>query len=595
MRKIKKLAAFTMAFVMAAATISVPAVTVNAEEVTQEYVILAKNDKGYDKAEDVCGDAIVETADELEDNNILVAEMTEKEAEKLEKDKNIVLVEEDIPFEASTIDDITVDLSEELETEEAEVEKQTESVSEDITESQSKEEAAEEATEEVLTEKVTEEPTTAAKKDTKKDTKKNQKKDKNTLKNFKEKKEISKEDLRGKQWNLDAIHAVNGTGRDTIKVAVLDSGVSYDDDIDIKERVTINQKNEVDNILFDDTTGHGTAMTGVISAKDNGMGISGINPNAEIYSVQILDEDNQTTLSQVIAGIYYAMEQDCNIINMSFGTSVNSDILHEVIRSAYDDGILLIAASGNQEGKAVEYPAAYDEVLAVGAADLEGNKLKATCDGKEIEIFAPGSQIITTGLFGGSLVTEGTSIATAQVSGAASLLWAMDKSRSAGYIRSLLTSTSQKMENSGISNAGLIDIENAVKQYKEFSNIYVEDKTEYVGIGNRETEDYSGIKLVNGSWSGDSHAGMVSNSASGYGIKSQYITLMQTVARQADTTYKSADYLHGSHNYVKGLKFLYQCALYLRNGKGIDDALKAAEKDAKMDGSKYAYDQELIK
>jgi len=156
-------------------------------------------------------------------------------------------------------------------------------------------------------------------------------------------------------------------------------------------------------------------MAGMIGAQDNGVGIKGMNPDAEIYSIQILDENNQSTLGQVIAGIHKAIELDCDIINMSFGTTVDSQLLHDAIKEADKNGILMIAAAGNTEGGAVEYPAAYDEVLAVGASDTTGNKLDGSSDGEEIEIFAPGDQVVSTGLFGGSIVLSGTSIAVAQV------------------------------------------------------------------------------------------------------------------------------------------------------------------------------------
>ena len=190
---------------------------------------------------------------------------------------------------------------------------------------------------------------------------------------------------------MEAIHLPQtAENTDIIRTAVLDSGVSYSTDLDIAENIGINDAGETDNVMFDDATGHGTGVAGIIGAQDNEEGIRGIHPEAEIYSIRILNENNQTTLSQAVAGIYQAIDLGCNILNMSFGTSVQSEILHEAIRAAYEEGMLLIAAAGNQEGDPVEYPAAYEEVMAVGATDATGNKIADTCDGAEIEIFAPG-------------------------------------------------------------------------------------------------------------------------------------------------------------------------------------------------------------
>ena len=389
-------------------------------------------------------------------------------------------------------------------------------------------------------------------------------------------------DRREEQWNLEAIHLPQtAENTDIIRTAVLDSGVSYSTDLDIAENIGINDAGETDNVMFDDATGHGTGVAGIIGAQDNEEGIRGIHPEAEIYSIRILNENNQTTLSQAVAGIYQAIDSGCNILNMSFGTSVQSEILHEAIRAAYEEGMLLIAAAGNQEGDPVEYPAAYEEVMAVGATDATGNKIADTCDGAEIEIFAPGSQIPTSGLFGGTAIVEGTSIAAAQVSGAASLLWAKDKSKSAGFIRNLLKNTAQNIENSGISDAGLLDIENAFARYQEMENVYVEETYEYEDIQaeNREAEAFTDVDLISGLWmTNTDHVNLVDYAVSDMGISSSNIQLMTASAIKADSTYRSASMLHASGNYVKTLKFLCRCATRLRKGDSIATAIsKGAE------------------
>ena len=321
-------------------------------------------------------------------------------------------------------------------------------------------------------------------------------------------------------------------------------------------------------------------MAGMIGAQDNGAGIKGINPDAEIYSIQILDENNQSTLGQVIAGIHKAIELDCDIINMSFGTTVDSQLLHDAIKEADKNGILMIAAAGNTEGGAVEYPAAYDEVLAVGASDTTGNKLDGSSDGEEIEIFAPGDQVVSTGLFGGSIVLSGTSIAVAQVTGAASLLWSMNQEKEAGFIRSLMTNTAQSMEDNGVSDAGLLDIENAIAHYDTLEYTYNENVSEYEKLQEaaREAEEFLDVKLVNGMWGGSKHAEMAGYVA--YGLHKDYISLMERAAQLPDhSNYKDAKVLHGSNNYIRTLKFLYNCATYLRNGTGIEKSLTKASKD----------------
>jgi len=438
----KRIIAMSMALLLALQS-PLASMSVNATETdvqpnaTEEYVVQVDNEKEFEEVTEDNKAAVVEdeSVEELEDENMVVLELTAKEAAELEKDKNIV-VEENILFTANTMESNEAVEEENISVTEESTEMITETSEEITTSETATEEDAEdsgsveivtEATDEA-TERVKEKKAKTSKKEDKDKNKKEKddKKDK-SKKDQKHEKQLAekrakieskkhKNSSEADQWNLDAIrYADSMESKDTIKVALLDSGVSFDEDIPIVERITINENNEVENVLFDDATGHGTSMAGMIGAQDNGAGIKGINPDAEIYSIQILDENNQSTLGQVIAGIHKAIELDCDIINMSFGTTVDSQLLHDAIKEADKNGILMIAAAGNTEGGAVEYPAAYDEVLAVGASDTTGNKLDGSSDGEEIEIFAPGDQVVSTGLFGGSIVLSGTSIAVAQV------------------------------------------------------------------------------------------------------------------------------------------------------------------------------------
>lgn len=565
-------------------SISMNATEIGKDSEKAEYIVQVKDEKALEEVVADNRQDVVEApgAEELEEQQITVLELTEKEAKKLLKDKDVILVEENIVLDASaTMDDEALENDEEQTAE-------TEETIAELKEEQTKEDATDYASEDLTEEKSEEikEKEKAKKEKKEKKNNKDKKKEEEIKQKKIERKKAANEDVSDLQWNLSAVHLpeedIQG---EQIKVAILDSGVSFDEDIPVKERIAISEGEIMVNVLFDDATGHGTGLASLISAQNNGSGIRGINPDAQIYSIQILDENNQTTLSNLVAAIYKAEELDCQIINMSLGTSVNSKVLYEAVRSAYEAGILMVAAAGNAKGKAVEYPAAYEEVLAVGSTDTTGNKVENSCDGEEIEIFAPGSQIPTSGLFGGVSVVEGTSVAAAQVTGAASLIWSMDRGKSAGFVRSLLVNTTQEVEDKGSSQAGLLDISNAVSHFEELEGVYTEKQTEYREIqdDNGASEKYTDVELVNGSWNKSTHAGMVSYAASGYNIQSKYIKLMQEAARLADDDkYKAAGYLHGGNNYVRGLKFLYQCAGYLRSGKDSDYALDKAFSDAKM-------------
>ena len=154
------------------------------------------------------------------------------------------------------------------------------------------------------------------------------------------------------EWNLQAIRAENlDVSKDAngkIKVAVLDSGIDYVTGIDIAGSVNFVEEDEDILPIFQDMTGHGTGIASIIAANGEND-IKGINPDVEVYSVKILDKENSATLSRVIRA---ALEQ--------------------AVKDAYNAGILMIGAAGN-EGESVEYPAAFEEVMAVVATDEEAN------------------------------------------------------------------------------------------------------------------------------------------------------------------------------------------------------------------------------
>ena len=250
---------------------------------------------------------------------------------------------------------------------------------------------------------------------------------------------IRKNDI-NMEWNKELIDLPSSKDYNTknkIKIAVLDSGVDYGNDIELVESISLVPGEEEINPLFMDGTGHGNSVAGLIGAKDNGKGITGITPNALIYSIRVLDDDNKAPLSRIIEGIYYCINKKVDIINMSFGTSIYSEALKQAVDAANDKGILVVAAAGNT-GDEVEYPAAFSNVLSVGAVDSNADIADTSAKGKDVQIVAPGENVCSTGEFGDICISSGTSLAAPQVSAAASILWGMDKSASKEFIRDLL-------------------------------------------------------------------------------------------------------------------------------------------------------------
>lgn len=204
----------------------------------------------------------------------------------------------------------------------------------------------------------------------------------------------------------------NGTG---VKVAILDSGVNKNhEDLKgqiIKEINMINPKKSAE-----DNFNHGTAIAGIIAAKDNNIGIKGIASGAKLYSVKILDENGDGTLNNLIKGIDWAIQQKVDIMNLSFGLDTDNPKLKNIIDKAVKSGIIIVAASGNNYIKNADYPARYENVISVGSIDENLSKAKFSSIGK-IEFSAPGKNILSTDNKGNYSLFNGTSFSAAYITG----------------------------------------------------------------------------------------------------------------------------------------------------------------------------------
>ena len=148
------------------------------------------------------------------------------------------------------------------------------------------------------------------------------------------------------EWNKKIINCIPKQKNqidNKINVAVLDSGIDFSEDINVKESIDfVTEGNEYN--IFSDITGHGTSVAGIIASSGKTEAVEGINENVNILSARILDENNNAPLSRVVEGIYWAIEKNAKIINISFGTSDDSEVLRKAIKDATDRGILVIAA-----------------------------------------------------------------------------------------------------------------------------------------------------------------------------------------------------------------------------------------------------------
>ena len=189
--------------------------------------------------------------------------------------------------------------------------------------------------------------------------------------------------------------------------------------------------------FLDDNNGHGTQVAGVIAALLNKKGIAGVAPSVDLYAVKIM-ESSGGELSNAIAGIEWAIDNEIDIVSMSFGMETYSQIFKEVLNEAYGNNILLIAASGNGGNDNILYPARYTDVIAVGAIGINNEKASFSSYGYELELVAPGVDINTTSLNNGYASVSGTSFAAPHVAGVAALIKAYNQSLTNEQIRGKL-------------------------------------------------------------------------------------------------------------------------------------------------------------
>ncbi|HNR95536.1 MAG TPA: S8 family serine peptidase [Anaerolineae bacterium] len=179
------------------------------------------------------------------------------------------------------------------------------------------------------------------------------------------------------------------------------------------------------NRLIGDDNGHGTHVAGTAAAEtNNGTGIAGVSWGARLMTVKVLDQDGDGWYFDIAAGIVYAADNGAQIINLSLGGSSPSQLLQDAVDYAHAKGSLLVAASGNNGG-AVYYPGACQNVLTVAATDTQDNRLPFSNQGPQVDIAAPGDYLISTWYLPSIpyRLAHGTSMAAPHVSGAAALLW----------------------------------------------------------------------------------------------------------------------------------------------------------------------------
>lgn len=215
-----------------------------------------------------------------------------------------------------------------------------------------------------------------------------------------------------------------------IKIAVIDSGCDINHDsikdniIGVRNFTDEDRKNQ--NIVID-RVGHGTHVIGTIAAKGQNNTVVGVAPNVGIYVLKAIDRTGSGKLSWVVNAINYAVKLKVDIISMSLGMSQSNDKLERAIKEAINKDILVVCAAGNDgdgnsESFEYSYPAAYPDVISVGAVDKNGVPASFSNSNLAIDLLAPGVNILSTFPNNQFAILSGTSMAAPHVSGSLALL-----------------------------------------------------------------------------------------------------------------------------------------------------------------------------
>jgi len=176
---------------------------------------------------------------------------------------------------------------------------------------------------------------------------------------------------------------------------------------------------------WDDDNDHGTHCAGTADAVDNSEGVVGVSTEATLHAVKVLDKNGSGSWSDIAAGIEWTADQGYDVGSMSLGGSSGSQTVKDACQYAYERGVLLVAAAGNDGpcSDCVGYPAAYQECVAVSATSEDDSLASFSSTGSEVEIAAPGEDIYST-IPGGYDTFSGTSMACPHVAGAGAQLMA---------------------------------------------------------------------------------------------------------------------------------------------------------------------------
>jgi subtilisin family serine protease len=263
---------------------------------------------------------------------------------------------------------------------------------------------------------------------------------------------IGDDPLFDQQWALTRIDATEAWTQapdaSDIVVAVLDSGVALGHE-DLAGQLLAGTDIYDGDSDPSDAFGHGTLIAGIVgAAADNGLGVAGVAPGVRVLPVKITNDGGGTSYSRIASGITWAADHGADVITISSGATVESELLANAVSYARDRDVIVVAAAGNGGDTTPFYPAATSGVVSVAATTAQDTLWAASGHGDWLTLAAPGEAILSTYL-DGYLQATGTSFAAPHVAAVAAMVRAVDPSLSVAEVETILSASATDLGATG--------------------------------------------------------------------------------------------------------------------------------------------------
>ncbi|HEY9841260.1 MAG TPA: S8 family peptidase [Candidatus Obscuribacterales bacterium] len=270
-------------------------------------------------------------------------------------------------------------------------------------------------------------------------------------------------------------------GSPRVLIGVVDSGVDVTHP-DLRAKIVDTFNSADNNKDVKDFVGHGTHVAGIASAMtNNGMGVAGVAPECGILAVKVASGDSGYPSTEGIAnGVMWAADHGAQVINLSLGSRQESKAITDAVKYALSKNVTVVAATGNDGGRVMSYPAAVPGVVAVGATDSKDARARYSNYGPWVSVTAPGSDILSTFPLNTNLIGQteygqisGTSMATPFVTGLAALIRSKYPTMPQVMVKQVLESSTDDKGKPGFDEEyghGRVNVAKALTRAGELSN-----------------------------------------------------------------------------------------------------------------------------